>query len=64
MTTKLSRLTAAARAGIAALRQVLGNSDAHGGLRSTWWRDEMVVTLEADLTNLDSLVHGFRRGCL
>jgi hypothetical protein len=46
---------------VAALRKAFGNNDRRESVRRERWRNELTEMLEADLTNLDSLIRGFSR---
>ena len=57
--TKLSGLTAAARAGFAFLGHAFGNREIRDGGRHAAWSADLAEMLHADLINLDSMAHGF-----
>lgn len=60
MTKKLlPGLTANALAGIAALGHAFGNRETRDTRRSNGWREDLAEMLEAEITNLDSVVHGY-----
>jgi hypothetical protein len=58
--TKLSGLTASARAGFAFLGHVFGHREIPDGRRHAVWSADLAELLQADLINLDSMAHGFR----
>jgi hypothetical protein len=58
--TKLSGLTAAARAGFAFLGHAIGNRGIRDGGRHSVWSADLAEMLQADLINLDCMAHGFR----
>src|SRR5271156_2040296 len=57
--TLLPELTAMALASVAMLRQALANHETRDARRSSRWRQDLAVMLEADLINLDSVMRGF-----
>jgi len=64
MTRKLSGLTAAARAGFVFLGHTVYNRGARdtrhdGDFSRMLWSDDLAHMMEADLTTLDSMAHGF-----
>jgi hypothetical protein len=64
MTKKvLPGLIATALAGIASFWnwKAYRNRRARDAARSRGWREQLAEILEADITNLDSVIHGFNR---
>ena len=59
MTAKLSALTGAAIAESAPIERVLGNREAEDARHKPLWRQELAAMLRAQLTHLDSMVHGY-----
>src|SRR5271170_4608902 len=59
MTAKSSALTGAAIAESAPIERTLRNREAEDARHKSLWRQELAAMLRAQLTNLDSLVHGF-----
>jgi hypothetical protein len=60
MTAKSPALTGAAVAESAAIEITLINREARDARHKSLWRQELAVMLRAQLTNLDSTVHGFK----
>ena len=60
MTAKLSALTGAAIAESAPMERTLRNREAGDARHNSLWRQELAAMLRAQLTNLDSMVHGFK----
>ena len=59
MTAKLSALTGAAIAKSAPTERTLGNRDAGDPRHNSLWRQELAAMLRAQLTHLDSMIHGY-----
>ncbi len=57
--TKLSGLTAAARAGFTLLGHAFGHREIQDDRRHGVWSANLAEILQADLINLDSMAHGF-----
>ena len=60
MTAKSSALTGAAIAESAPTERTLRNHQAGDARHKSLWRQELAAMLRAHLTNLDSMVHGFK----
>jgi len=60
MTAKSSALTGAAIAESAPIERTLRNREAEDARHKSLWRQELAAMLRAQLTNLDSMVHGFK----
>ncbi|MFZ0209394.1 MAG: hypothetical protein WAL59_25345 [Roseiarcus sp.] len=59
MTAKSSALTGAAIAESAPMEGTLRNREAGDARHKSLWRQELAAMFRAQLTNLDSMVHGF-----
>ncbi len=58
----MTRILLPGRSAFAAvLRKAFANSDRRESVRRERWRNDLAEMLEADLTNLDSLIRGFSR---
>jgi hypothetical protein len=60
MTAKSSALTGAAIAESAPIERTHRNREAGDARDKSLWRQELAAMLRAHLTNLDSMVHGFK----
>jgi hypothetical protein len=60
MTAKSSALTGAAIAESAPMERTLRNRVSGDARHNSLWRQELAAMLRAHLTNLDSMVHGFK----
>ena len=60
MTAKLSALTGAAIAESAPTERTLRNRASGDARHNSLWRQELAAMFRAQLTNLDSMVHGFK----
>jgi hypothetical protein len=60
MTAKSSALTGAAIAESAPIEITLINREAGNARHKSLWRQELAAMLRAQLTNLDSMAHGFK----
>ena len=60
MTAKSSALTGAAIAESAPIERTHRNREAGDARHKSLWRQELAAMLRAHLTNLDSMVHGFK----
>jgi hypothetical protein len=59
MTAKLSALTGAAIAKSAPTERTLGNREAEDPRHKSPWRQELAAILRAQLTHLNSMIHGY-----
>jgi hypothetical protein len=59
MTAKLSALTGAAIAKSAPTERTLGNREAEDPPHKSPWRQELAAMLRAQITHLDSMIHGY-----
>jgi hypothetical protein len=59
MTAKSSALTRAAIAESAPIERTLGNREAGDARDKSLWRQELAAMLRAQLTHLDSMIHGY-----
>ena len=60
LTAKLSALTGAAIAESAPTERTLRNRVSGDARHNSLWRQELAAMFRAQLTNLDSMVHGFK----
>ena len=60
MTAKSSAPNGAAIAESAPIERTLRNREAGDARHKSLWRQELAAMLRAHLTNLDSMVHGFK----
>jgi len=60
MAAKSSALTGAVIAESAPVERTLRNREAGDAHHNSLWRQELAAMLRAQLTNLDSMVHGFK----
>jgi hypothetical protein len=57
--TKVSGLTAVARAACAFFGSTLGNPETRDTRHRHGWKEDLAEMLDADLASLDGLMHGF-----
>jgi hypothetical protein len=60
MTAKISALTGAATAESAPIERTLKNRETRDARDNSIWRRHLAAMLAAQLTHLDSMVHGFK----